>query len=55
MLAMIEWQMLELPPEVRDPRYARSLGDTLDACMAVGMDLATLVPPAVLAWHERRC
>ncbi|QRN54811.1 hypothetical protein ISN74_05500 [Dyella caseinilytica] len=55
MLAMIEWQALNLPPDACDPRYAKSLGDTLDACHAVDMDLAALVPPDVLAWRERGC
>jgi hypothetical protein len=53
MLEMIEWQALALPLEARDVRYARALGDTLDACRVVDMDLAGLVPPAVLAWHEQ--
>jgi len=30
---------------------ARALRDTLDACAAVGLDLAGRVPPAVLEWH----
>jgi hypothetical protein len=54
MLEMIEWQALTLSPEFRDMRYARALGDTLDACHAVGMELAKLVPPTVLAWYEQR-
>ena len=51
MLAMIEWQTASLPSEAHDPRYARALRDTLDACNGVGMDLAALLPPAVQAWH----
>lgn len=51
MLAMIDWQMLSLPPEARDGRYAKILRDTLDACAAVDMHLAGLVSPRVLAWH----
>jgi hypothetical protein len=53
LLAMIEWQTLSLPLESRDARFARALRDTLDACCAVGMDLASLVPPPVLSWHKQ--
>jgi hypothetical protein len=52
-LAMLEWQELNLSPDARDRRYAEALGDTLDACRVVGMDLAELVPPEVLVWHEQ--
>lgn len=52
MLEMIEWQALNQPAATRDARYARALRDTLDACSAVAMDLAGLVPPKVLAWHQ---
>lgn len=55
MLAMIEWQTLNLPPHARDARYTQALGDTLGTYRAVDMDLAALVPPQVLAWHERNC
>jgi hypothetical protein len=51
MLEMIEWQVANGPPEARDPRYARALTDTLDACRAVGMPLDDLLPPVVLAWY----
>ena len=54
MLAMIEWQSLNLPPPAQDRRYAQTLGDTLDACAAVNMDLAALVLPEVLAWYQHR-
>lgn len=50
-LAMIEWQAANLPPEARDPRYARALIDTLDACRVVGLALDTLLPSDVLAWY----
>lgn len=50
-LEMIEWQLANLPPEAHDPRYARTLIDTLDACRAVGMPLGDLLPPVVLAWY----
>lgn len=53
MLEMIEWQALNALPEALDTRYAKTLGDTLDACSALDMDLARLVPPEVLAWHAR--
>jgi hypothetical protein len=53
MLEMIEWQTLALPPESRDMRYARALSDTLDACCAVDMNLSSLVPQDVLAWHKQ--
>ncbi|MBE1159847.1 GIY-YIG nuclease family protein [Dyella acidiphila] len=55
MLAMIEWQVLNLPPPAQDGRYAQALGDTLDACAAAGMDLAALLPAEVMAWQRRRC
>jgi hypothetical protein len=51
LLEMIAWQEANLPPEARDPRYARALIDNLDACHAVGMPLDTLLPPEVLAWY----
>lgn len=51
LLEMIEWQAANVPPVARDPRYARALVDTLDACRAVGMPLDDLLPPAVLAWY----
>ncbi|MFK2900781.1 GIY-YIG nuclease family protein [Dyella jejuensis] len=54
MLDMLEWQALNLPPEVQDARLAAMLGDTLDACRAVGMDIAALVPSRVMAWHAKR-
>ena len=53
MLEMIAWQALALPLDIRDVRYAQVLGDTLDACRAVDMDLASLVPPDVLAWYRQ--
>lgn len=53
MLEMIEWQLLNVPPELQDVRYAKVLGDTLDACRAVDMEVAGLVPPQVLAWHQQ--
>lgn len=52
MLEMVAWQDANVPPEFRDPRYAVVLRDTLDACRAVGMDLAELLPPRVIAWHS---
>lgn len=51
MLAMIQWQVANLPPEGRDPRYAGALIDTLDACRAVGMALDALLSVEVLAWY----
>ncbi|HUA79857.1 MAG TPA: GIY-YIG nuclease family protein [Dyella sp.] len=51
MLEMMTWQEANLPPESRDPRYANTLRDTLDACRAVGMDLDELLPSSVIAWH----
>jgi hypothetical protein len=53
MLEMIEWQALNQSVTAHDAQYARALRDTLDACAAVDMDLAELIPPSVLAWHER--
>lgn len=50
-LDMIQWQAANLPPEAHDPRYARALVETLDACHAVGLALADLVPSRVLAWY----
>ena len=51
LLDMLQWQAANLPPEARDPRYARALVDTLDACRAVGMKLEGLLSPGVLAWY----
>lgn len=54
LLAMVQWQAANLPPEARDPRYARALADNLDACHAVGMALDRLLPAEVLAWYRAR-
>ena len=51
LLEMIQWQDANLPPEARDPRYARALIENLDACHAVGMALGPLLPAEVLAWY----
>jgi hypothetical protein len=51
LLATIEWQSANVPPALRDPRYAQALVDNLDACRAVGMELARLLPADVLAWY----
>lgn len=51
LLETIEWQAATMPPEARDPRYARALLDTLDACSVVGMALGDLLSPDVLAWY----
>lgn len=51
LLEMIQWQAMNLPPEARDPRYAKALLDNLDACDVVGMPLERLLPPKVLAWY----
>lgn len=54
MLEMVEWQMANVPPLARDPRYAAALADTLQACLAVGVDLSGRLPPRVAAWLEER-
>jgi hypothetical protein len=54
LLEMLQWQAANVAPEARDPRYARMLVDTLDACRAVGMALDDLLPPEVLAWYAGR-
>jgi hypothetical protein len=51
MLEALEYQHFNPPPEARDRALARALRDTLDACAAVGLDLAGRVPPAVLEWR----
>lgn len=51
MLEMIQWQAANVPPEARDPRYAKALRDTLDACRAVRIELDGWLPASVLAWY----
>lgn len=51
MLEALEYEHFNLPSEARSGVVARALRDTLDACAAVGLDLAGRVPPAVLEWH----
>ncbi|WP_284320580.1 GIY-YIG nuclease family protein [Dyella acidisoli] len=52
LLETVEWQAANVAPEGLDPRYAKVLIDTLDACRAVGMELGGLLPPDVLAWYD---
>lgn len=52
LLEMIEWQAANVAPEAHDPRYAKVLIDTLDACRAVGVELSDLLPPVVLVWYD---
>lgn len=51
MLEALEYEHFNLPAQARSAVAAKALRDTLDACAAVGLDLAGLVPPAVLEWH----
>ena len=51
MLEALEYEHFNLPSEARSGVVAKALRDTLDACAAVGLDLAGRVPPAVLEWH----
>nr|WP_172624066.1 GIY-YIG nuclease family protein [Rhodanobacter glycinis] len=54
MLDFIEYQTLNVSPEDRTGVYAQALGDALDACRSVGLDVDTLVPDSVLRWYEKR-
>lgn len=51
MLEALEYEHFNLPAQARSNVLAKALRDTLDACAAVGLDLAARVPPAVLEWH----
>ena len=54
MLDFIEYQALNVSLEERTGAYAQALGDALDACRSVGLDLDALFPGSVLRWDEKR-
>lgn len=54
---LFAWTLALLPTDPvdeSDPRARALVADALDACDALGVDLDTRLPPAVLAWHRRR-
>ena len=54
MLDFIEYQALNVSREDQTSAYALALGDALDACRSVGLDVGALVPDSVLRWDEKR-
>lgn len=51
------WTLALLPTDPVEESHARAcarVADALDACDALGIDLGTRLPPAVLDWHRRR-
>ena len=54
MLDFIEYQALNVSLEDRTSAYAQALGDALDACRSVGLDVDALVPGSVLRWYKKR-
>ncbi|GAA0887490.1 GIY-YIG nuclease family protein [Rhodanobacter soli] len=51
MLDMIEYEHFNVPAHEGDRRMEKVLRDVLDAYVALGMDLQTLVPDSVLSWY----
>ncbi|MGY3038781.1 hypothetical protein ACVWWQ_000368 [Rhodanobacter sp. TND4EL1] len=47
----IEYERFNLPPGAQAPDTARALRNLLDACTAVDLDVADLVPEQVAAWY----
>jgi len=54
LLSLIADQAAYSTSETNASPYAIALRDALDACLAVGMDLFSLVPDTVLRWYERQ-
>lgn len=52
LLDSIEYERFNLPSEAQRPDTARTLRNLLDACAAVNLEVATLVPARVLAWYR---
>jgi hypothetical protein len=52
MLEMIEYEHFNAPPHERSGRVEKVLRDVLDAYVALGVDIQTLVPASVLAWYR---
>lgn len=55
---LYSWTLAMLSPEELDAPsivlpHQRAVRDALDACVALGIDLAPRLPAAVLAWHHR--
>jgi T5orf172 domain. len=55
MLDFIEYQALNVSLEDRSSAYTQALGDALDACRSVGLDVDASVPGSVLRWYKKRC
>jgi T5orf172 domain len=54
MLDFIEYQALNLSLEDQTSPYTEALGDALDACRSVRLDVDALVPDSVLSWYKKR-
>ncbi|GAA0699985.1 hypothetical protein ISN75_11945 [Dyella marensis] len=52
LLEAIEYETFNVPEELSTGQSARSLAYILDACEAVGVDMAARFPEAVLAWRK---
>lgn len=52
MMEAIEFETYNVPAERQRGQAGRALGYALDACEAVGLDLATLFDPRALAWRD---
>lgn len=52
MLDSIDYERCNLPVALQGGRTATSLRHELDACAALGIELARVVPPRVLDWYE---
>ncbi|HEV2681132.1 MAG TPA: GIY-YIG nuclease family protein [Rhodanobacter sp.] len=51
MLDVIEYTHFNSPPHERSGRVEQALRDVLDAYVALGVDIQTLVPASVLSWY----
>ncbi|WP_426690035.1 GIY-YIG nuclease family protein [Rhodanobacter ginsengiterrae] len=52
LLDSIEYERFNLPAEAQRPDTARVLRTLLDACAAVNLEVAALVPARVVAWYR---
>ncbi len=52
MLEALEYEYFNLPREARNGAGERALRDTLDTCVALGMNLQARVPADVLDWYR---
>lgn len=52
MLEALEYEYFNVPVPLRSGYGGKALRDVLDACVALGMEIRTLVPAQVLDWYR---